>query len=201
MKKLLSLMLVLAMCLILSAPAMAAVNWDDFYIISQTTENLIIPFGSTFSLEVKVNVPQGTEVTYQWGEVISKHSYSYKMEDATQPVFQCSKGEYAYPNAPTARPYLNQTKEYACTITAVEKDDNGNVVKSAVLVTQAVKVTVLAEREATKWEHFKDRWLFDPLFAAVTLCIGSYGLLIPVSPLIWLYFLIVGASQITPPQG
>lgn len=186
----------LAVCLLAglmvvgAVPALAAVNWDDFYIITQSTEALTVPFGTAFTLSVEVNIPAGAEVTYQWGQVIRGRPYSYKMEDATEPVFKCSAGDYGYPNAPSGAPYAEQSKEYACTITAVEKDGSGNVVDSAVFVTQGVTVTVLAEREATRWEAFRDRWLTGPLFATVAVCAATYGIAIPVAPIIWLYFLI-----------
>ena len=52
-----------------------AVDWDDFYIITQP-EDQEIPFGSDFTLSVAVNVPAGAKVTYQWNRI----------EGATEPV-------------------------------------------------------------------------------------------------------------------
>jgi hypothetical protein len=173
MKRILSLCLASVLCLGLGLPAFAAVDWDDFYLVTQPPEKLQVPFGTPFTVEIKVNAPQGAELTYQWGQVIDSGFYPYKMEDATQPVFQCFPGDYAYPNAPAARPYLDQTQEYACKILATEKDAEGDVLSQNTRLTQRVSVTVLRQREASKWEAFSDRWVYNPLFATVALCIGS----------------------------
>jgi len=202
-KKLLAALLSLILVLSLVAPVMAeeiyaapanvvslAVNWDDFYIISQSPDELTVPFKSDFTLGVEVNIPAGAEVTYQWEYVIYGNLSSFRMENATEPVFHCSPGDVCYPTAPAARPYKEKSKDFFCTITAVEKDVNGNVVDTARLVTRGITVTVLPERDTTPREVFMDRWIIGPFWQTIGFCIGTYGLAIPIAPIIWLYLLI-----------
>jgi len=74
----------------------AAVNWDDFYIITQPPKNLYVKRGESFTLSVEVNIPEGVEVTYQW--------YAYEtpsdrpIAGATAPSLQLGPGEAYYPN-------------------------------------------------------------------------------------------------------
>ena len=66
-RRILALAVVLALALALAMPAMAAVNWDDFYIIKQPPEVLYVRNGESFTLSVEAKTPDGVSlVTYQW---------------------------------------------------------------------------------------------------------------------------------------
>jgi len=152
-KKLLTLLLALALGLGLGAPAAFAqttVDWDDFYILTQP-QAAIVPYGSSFTLSVEVNVPEGVKVvSYVW------RPYIGTLGAGTGSVLHLSPGDYAYPEA--YRPYLAATEYYHCIITAVEEDANGNPVGSPwELYSQNAGVTVLAERDMYFWESWGER--------------------------------------------
>ena len=152
-KKLLAILLTLALTLTLAAPAAfadeegtePAINWDDFYITAQPPEELSLPFGSDITLRVEVNAPEGTEVTYQW--LVSA-------EGASGQELRLSPGDSSYPRA--AQPYSRASAAYYCTITAVELNEDGEAVDSRTLTTWA-SVVISAEREKTFWDTVKEK--------------------------------------------
>jgi len=64
MKKLLSLVLTLALAAGLAVPAMAAA--DDVPVITVQPQNVAVQPGEAFTLSVEANVPNGERVGYQW---------------------------------------------------------------------------------------------------------------------------------------
>ena len=186
-KKLLALLLAALLALGLSAPAMAEVNWDDFYFISQPPAKLTIPFGEDFTLSVEVNVPAEVEVTYDW------HSPRWGRTGKAQgAVFHCTPDHPYYPKAPASRPYLEQTVEYICVIYGLEKDAGGNVVGyTQYLEMQHITVTVLPEREPTRWETIRDFLLMPVLFVIGFFAAAPYSFAILFAvllyPFAWLF--------------
>ena len=202
-KKLLALLMALVLAFSLALPALAEeaaeitaevnaagevsaaeVDWDDFYIISQPPKEITLTRGSDFTLSVEVNVPAGVEVRYRWKWVAGDSTISTEKELHRAP------GDDYYPNAAPARPYAKYCAEYRCEITAVEKDSDGKVVKTAVLKTEIITVTILPEREPTFWETLLERWILGPLLLTVGVCVTTFGVAIPFSPFVWIYYLI-----------
>jgi hypothetical protein len=200
MKKTASILLavILLLAFILSfglgMPAAAAVNWDEFYIISQSPAELTIPFGSDFTLNLAANIPAGAEAEYQWHSQLGGN-YN-RIENVTGPTFHCASGDPLYPAA--RKPYWPSSEAfYSCTITAVEKDGGGNVVDTSSLYVRFA-VNVQPERDPTLWENsaeFFNRWVFAPFGAAVafTALIGTFtlglGFLLFPFILVGIYFL------------
>ncbi len=137
MKKLLALLLTLVLAFALAAPAFAeepeppsAVNWDAFYITEQP-QSQIVPHGEGFTLSVKVNAPEGVEVTYQW-----RNTHGDIVEGATSSTLQLDPDDPLYPQMPKSEhlsvvPYYYRRAVYFCIITANVKDESGNVIDSA----------------------------------------------------------------------
>ena len=187
-KKLLALLLTLALALSLALPAMAAVNWDEFHIITQPQSMTVIR-GDSFTLSVEVNVPDGAEVEYQWrrGPVGGSEDSSTRIYGATEPDLQISSNDDHYP-------FLNNYYDYYCEITAYEKDAGDTVLSSQMLTSDRARVTPV-EKEKTFWEKVYSVTLEPFEYAGSMTLIGmmlSFGLLLPVTPFYFLYFLVVG---------
>jgi len=125
-KGILALLLALALAFGLSLPALAAVNWDDFYIITQA-QDLYVKHGESFTLSVEVNIPDGIDrVTYQWCR-----EYTNRIEGATEATLQLSPGDPDYPQS-SFFDYVNTNYSpgpggshrayYYCLITAYPED-------------------------------------------------------------------------------
>ena len=148
MKRLFSILL--AVCLLAglasagAVPA-TAVNGDDFKIITQP-QAVTVPYGSSFTLSVEVNVPAGVEVvSCVWRPYSGMHG-----ADAGS-VLHVSPGDPMYPEA--YRPYLAAYVSYYCVITAVEVDAGGNPVGSPwEIYSESAAVTVLAQRDMNLFE-------------------------------------------------
>jgi len=187
MKKLFAVLMagLMLLCFGAATPAMAVVGestveWDDFRIITQP-QAVTVPYGSSFTLSVEVNVPAGIEVvSYFW-----KENYSGGGGAGTQAVLHLSPGEPLYPEA--YRPWLTASGYYYCVITAVEVDAEGDPVGSPwELYSETAAVTVLAQRDmnffetiknavtdffagAFLWSYFGIMWFFGILMAPVYL--------------------------------
>ena len=189
-KRLLAALLALALALTLALPAMAAagpqsaVNWDEFYIITQP-QSQTIAHGESFTLSVEVNVPEGvTWVEYQW-----RRSGGH-IADATEAVLMLSPGYPGYPRA--NRPYHSATGHYFVVITAVAEDEDGNVIDSRTLHSEVTAVTIQAERRPTLWENLRVI-LAGALFLPLVLAPMLPGILLlpitlPLTPLFLLFF-------------
>ena len=98
----------LSLAFTLALPAMAAVNWDDFRIVTEP-KDLTVPHGESFTLSVGVNVPDGAdEVTYQWCSRVGQ-----PIPGAAASTLQLSPGDAYYPEA-------FQVSDFVCEITANE---------------------------------------------------------------------------------
>ena len=146
MKKLIAVLMagLMLLCFGAATPAVAvdgeSVNRDDFSIITQP-QAVTVPYGSSFTLSVEVNIPAGAEVvSYVWRPYSGMHG-----ADAGA-VLHVSPGNPMYPEA--YRPYLAATVYYYCIITAVEVDAEGDPVgPELVLYSENAAVTVLAQRD------------------------------------------------------
>jgi len=148
-KKLLALLLVLLLDFGLALPAMAAVNWDEFYIITEP-QGKTVPYGLDITLSVEVNIPAGVKVTYQWFS--NRGGAGFPV--STRPVMQLSPSDFGYPRS--SQPYYEASDSYYCKITAVEEDAGGNPVgPERYFWSSSAYVTVTAEREMNLWEKTK----------------------------------------------
>ena len=96
-KRLLAMASALALALTLALPAMAAVNWDDFTIITEPPpERQYVKRGESFTLSVEVNIPEGVEVTYQWYAYVTPSDRP--IAGATAPSLQLGPSDAFYPN-------------------------------------------------------------------------------------------------------
>jgi len=127
-KRLIALAVALVLALTLALPAMAAVNWEDFYIITEP-QGQTISRSESCTLSVEVNIPEGVdEVTYQWyarGEILA---------GATANTLQVSPDD-AYPK--NAYSYTS----FSCSITAIDNDDGQSRTLSTSQVTVRPKRT------------------------------------------------------------
>jgi len=154
----LSLLLALAMVLGLALPALAAepaassVNWDDFYIISQSPASVSVRDRADFKLAVEVNIPQGVEVTHQWQYDTSYEGWTPTAKrvitGAAEPELLCTYADLFYPKYVPDNPsdYVHRTanhaKWYSCTIRGVERDAEGREVSQKTLQSDLTLVTV-----------------------------------------------------------
>jgi len=188
--RILATLLTLALALSFVLPTMAAVNWDEFK-ITKSPQNLTITNGDSFTLSVEVNVPDGVEVAYQWYTYTDGiDSGSMKpIEGATFPELHVSPSDPFY--AQQAVYEKNVKTRYSCKVTAYETVDASNTKNQwsndAIVI---IKRTALGK-------------LYDltisPFVYAFGGTVGLMGMsafvLIPVSPLIFLGFLIYGFFQ------
>jgi len=161
-KRLLAVLLTLALALALAVPAFAAVDWDDFYIITQPVRS----GEGWYTLSVEVNVPDGVDVEYQW------YCYGRAVKGATESIFVCSPNDY--PGGVIAADSFT----YTCSITGYEKDGD-EIVSEKTLTSHGVVVRF----EVTKWQSLL-RLLVLPLKGGVAAAMGGFFLFSP------LYFLI-----------
>jgi len=184
-KRILAVFLTLALALGLALPTMAAVNWDEFRITKQP-QNLTIKHGDSFTLNVEVNVPDGVEVEYQWHRLLP-------IAGATASELEIGSDDtFLYPNA-------NGSEYYFCKITAYEKDADGTTLASKTLTSDRACVTAQrVDPPKTFWDKINGiTW--EPFVDAFSLSLMnivlSYGLLLPVSPILFLVYLIISFIQ------
>ena len=185
-KRILAVLLTLVLALGLAMPAMAAVNWNEFRITRQP-QNQTIRYGDSFTLSVEVNVPEGVVVSFQWqladGGVLP-------VETANSAELQLSPGDPGYPAQ-------NFSGTFRCVITAYEKDDDGNVISDKTLTSETVRVMVTTEGEIERsfWERVYSVTIWPFVYATMFTLYGimlSMGLLIPLAPFYFLFFLVDG---------
>jgi len=180
-KKLLALLLTLALALPFALPATAAVDWNEFKITKQPQDPRIT-HGEILTLSVEVIVPDGVEVEYQW-----RH-FGVDIENSNAPEIHIAPDNPSYPR------WAGSEDSYRCWITAYEKDGGGNVISSQTLKTNSVTVitrkTTAGKISGITWEPFV--LAFNGTVVTLT---WSFGLLFPVSPLIFIGFLIYNYFQ------
>ena len=197
--RLLALLLALALALTLALPAIAeeetpppeiaaqeivaqAVNWDDFYIITQPQDQAIRN-GQSFTLSVAVNIPAGVEVEYQWSYRAS-NGRSAEIENATGPVLQVSPGDECYPDP---RGYGALNRLYSCKIIGYEKDGD-EIIAQKMLDSGAyvkVKETILQFLFSLFVTSFTMTILVGSL-AALFMVFITAGLALPFVPIMYL---------------
>ena len=155
----------------------------------QQPQNLTIKHGESFTLSVEVNVPAGVDVEYQWrrSPVGGSDTDSTRIAGATESDLQLSSSHAHYP-------YENNYYDYFCEITAYEKDAGGTVLPSQILTSDKARVTT-EEREKSFWDKVYSVTLEPFAYAGKMTFSGiliSMGLLIPISPFYFLYFLVEG---------
>ena len=183
-KRMLAALLALILALGLALPAMAAgpqsaINWDDFYIITQP-QNLTVAHGESFTLSVEVNVPDGVTVTYQWFSTQIGMATN-AISGATQPVLTLSPDNPHYPIA--FRPYQSTRASYIVHITAIAEDNDGNIIETRTLDSSRASVTVQAQRSMTFREWIRDSFIFaiPSLFGWLLF----FVFLLPLVPISW----------------
>jgi len=199
-KRMLALLLTLALVFTLALPSFASeeaseepskpqsiVNWNEFRITKQP-ESPTITHGESFTLNVEVNAPEGVEVEYQWYSVAN--SDVKKIEGAITPTLHLNPNDNHYPENKTSG---GHSTIYRCKLIGYEKDEDGNVVSSSGRFTSAdVRI------ERTSSGKLYDL-LIQPFVSAFWATFGmlsmTIGLLLPVSPIIFLGFLILGFAH------
>jgi hypothetical protein len=176
-KRMLATLLTFALALSLALPVTAAVNWDEFKITKQP-QNLTIKHGDSFKLSVEVTVPAGVEVQYQW------YNEGSLIEGATAQDLHLGSSDPYYPK-------FDGTKSidyYQCRITAHDKH---NITISQTLTSNYARVTTektFTEKLASvTWEPFV--FAFGGTMVQLA---WSFGLLFPISPIMFLVYLIFG---------
>jgi len=188
-KRMLATLLTLALAFALALPATAAVNWDEFKITKQP-QDLTIKHGDSFTLSIEVAVPAGVEVEYQWyrSPFAGSENDSTRISGATTSLLQLSNTDTNYP------PVRNSYYIYHCEITAYEKDTSGTEISSKARTSDKARVTV-EEKEKNFWDKVFDITIAPFGIAAgmtLTTITMSFGLAIPFSPLVFLYYLFEG---------
>jgi len=120
-KRILAILLNFALALGLAAPVMAAVNWNEFYIVTQP-QDLYVPNGEGFTLNVEMNIPDWVdEIAYQW--------YNFNgmvpIEGATADTLLINPGDPDYPRS--SRSFFSgyggsHVGHYICRITAYTEE-------------------------------------------------------------------------------
>ena len=183
-KRILATVLAFAVALSFALPGMAAVDWNSFLFIRGPLD-MTIKHGDSFTLSVEVRIPAGVEdVEYQWlfGRI--------PIENATTSELHCEPEDSYYPEY---NRHGGVSKDYTCQVTAYEKDSAGNIVSTRYIGTTA----------DIRTERTSSGKLYDLTIAPFTYAFGSavgiismtYGLLLPVSPIVFLVGLIFGFIQ------
>ncbi|MCL2106236.1 MAG: hypothetical protein FWH26_04140 [Oscillospiraceae bacterium] len=200
-KRLFAALLTLALALPIALPA-AAVNWDEFRITTQP-ESRYIKHGGSCTLSVEVNVPAGTEETYQWFHYPEGDWVPITGANASE--LEVSPGKSYYPKYDF---FGNFSTSFYCEITAYEKDSEGTVISTrkresnwaSVYTDRAflAKVFLFMAEPFTYAYHTigeaieEALWVFPPLIPVIVLA----------SPLIFPVLLIYGYIRnfISPPD-
>jgi hypothetical protein len=186
-KRLLAVALTLALALSLALPAMAAVDWTEFKITKQP-QDLTIKYGDSFTLSVEVAVPEGVEVEYQWYYRDGSSGNAIPIENATSLELQVKPDALFYPE--NVR-FGGATINYTCQATAYAKDEAGNII----LPKKHLGSSVDVKTERTTSGRLYDLFIapFEYAFGTTVALISmTYGILIPVSPLAFLFGLVFG---------
>jgi len=180
-KRLLAAVLTMALALGLALPAMAAVDWDAFKITKQP-QDLTIKHGDSFTLSVEVSVPAGVEVEYQW--------YRWMNGGGPKPIDGETAAIMIRKSNDSDYPSENRFYEYHCEITAHE-EGTGNLSKLT-----SNKARVDAEEKEKDFLGKVYSVTVEPFVYAgkqtATSVLLSFGFLIPLAPVWFLFFLVEG---------
>ncbi|MDR2686972.1 MAG: hypothetical protein LBB75_04410 [Oscillospiraceae bacterium] len=166
-KGLLAALLALALALSLALPTMAAVDWSDFRITTQP-QSKTIKYGDSFTLSVKVHVPDGVEVEYQW-------EHSNKIEGATTSILTLGPDDRYYPEYDRLG---GASTDFICWITAYERDSDGHEISKRYLMSDRVHVTT----ERTALGKFLDVTIAPFGYAfTMTMMSPAFALIFPIS--------------------
>ena len=143
-KRLLALLLSLALAFGLALPAFAAnaIDWDDFYIITPLWTEVYVPHGESVTLNMEVNIPEGVErVTYQWYSS-GIYNNDKPIKGATTDTLQLSPRDSDYPTKSSnsykgmdAIPGGAHYLVYYCEITVYDDVGNSKMLFRAICVT------------------------------------------------------------------
>jgi hypothetical protein len=141
-------------------------------------QNMTVKNGDGFTLNVGVSVPEGIELTYQW------YQRNNPIAGATSPELRLDSKSSHYPAAA-------YSEDYHCKITAYEKDGDGNVTATRTVRSQSARVSVTKNG----WNKLYDITLapFVNAFGGTVAMLGmTLGFALPVSPIIFIFFLLYG---------
>jgi len=159
--------------------AQAAVDWDDFYIITEPQKHTI-QRGETITLSVEVNVPDGVVVEYQWYRQLG--SAAHLIENATTPVLRVDPNSSHYPSFILGRSRISQNN-YWCSIIARDPDAGAYLVSSKTLKSQTATVKV---EDNSSWAKFLSLTI-DPFIMAFVMS----GIILPLLPFVFPFALIM----------
>jgi len=140
-KKLFALLLTLALAFSLAMPAMAAVDWDDFRIVTQP-QSMTIKDGDSFTLSVEVDFPAGVVVAYMWilrTTGVQHQLTPFQKTTEKTSVLRIDPSSKYYPASVCGE--SSAWREYYVRITAYEEDSAGNMISSKSLTSDTVRVT------------------------------------------------------------
>jgi len=127
-KRILALAVALALAFTLATPAMAATDWNGFFVVRLTDtygrERLYIPHGESITLTAQANIPDGVdEVAYQWYWCYSTSGwYENPIEGATTDTLRLSPGDDGYPAGGRAWGGAHAA-QFHCEVTAIDNGD------------------------------------------------------------------------------
>jgi len=160
-KRVLAILLALALGVGLLVPALAAVeppssvDWDEFYITVQP-QSQTIPYKADVILSIEVNVPEGVEVSYQWGCILGSFNDGdppwpgfpiSRLPDETEAILHLSTDDPNYPRPSELYPTKSSSGWYICAILGNELDEDGNVISSKTLLSDWAGIIVEGSRE------------------------------------------------------
>jgi len=183
-KRMLAVLLTLALALSLGLPAVAAVDWNEFRITKQP-ENMTIKQGDSFTLSVEVNVPEGMEVEYQWCRI---HGGSIDIENATSPDLRLGPDNSNYPQ--NNKFGGGDSERYECQITAYAK----NAVGTVVLEKRIWSNTVSVQLERTVVGKILDVTV-GPFWYAFGSVFATAPVSIPLFPLAYLFWVVLAYAS------
>jgi len=198
MKRLLAIILAVVMAAGLAVPATTieieaqesetqpSVNWDDFYIVTQP-KDLTFQRGESLTFSVKVNVPEGVEVAYQW-----YRSNPVPLRPiGNEAILQLSPDDISYPAFSAYDFWVPSSVSVYCEVTAYEKNDEGHVLSSKTLTSDTARATV----EQPFWGKLLGVTVMPFVLgfsAAFVSTMMSFGFGLPFAPLFFLGGLVAG---------
>lgn len=179
-KKWLALVLTFALALSLALPA-AAVNWDEFRIVTQP-QSMTVAYGESATLTIEVNVPDGAQVVYDWRRVSTPNSFDTVMSKSTEPTLTVNFIEdrkadgfidwLGIADDKAAIAMSGDSEEYYCNVICREEDEDDNTIESRTLRSETVTVTM---EKGNIWQQALG-WIGFPLIVGAQM----------LAPITWL---------------